>query len=109
MVETRDHRPNVSQSALSLPIPEELTNAVSHINSNLGDVHVTDAEEMDERIDSHFAREGSDDVNGVLATLDADALHDVVGSPLGLRRGREAARPFYGGCVPICLKAKLRR
>ncbi len=52
-------------------------------------------EQMDEKIDAHFAYEGNDDVEGVLATLDVDATHDVVGSPLGTRHGREAARPFY--------------
>lgn len=51
--------------------------------------------EMDRKIDEHFAFEGSDDVEGVLATLAPDATHDVVGSPMGLLQGREAIRPFY--------------
>ncbi|HEY5793060.1 MAG TPA: ester cyclase [Chthoniobacterales bacterium] len=52
-------------------------------------------EEMDRKLDEHFAYEGGDDVEGVLATLAQDATHDVVGSPLGPLRGREAARAFY--------------
>lgn len=51
--------------------------------------------QMDESIDTHFAYEGRDDVEGVLATLHPEATHDVVGSPLGTLHGREAARPFY--------------
>ena len=51
--------------------------------------------EMDAKLDEHFAFEARDDVEGVLATLAVDAEHDVVGSPFGLTRGREAARAFY--------------
>lgn len=51
--------------------------------------------EMDRKIDEHFAFEAQDDVGGVLATLEADAEHDIVGWPTGPTRGREAARPFY--------------
>jgi predicted ester cyclase len=46
-------------------------------------------------MDEHFAFEGGDDVEGVLATLTDDAEHDIVGWPLGPTRGREAARRFY--------------
>lgn len=52
-------------------------------------------EQMDRRIDEHFGYEKCDDVEGVLATLAADATHDVVGWPHGPSRGREAARRFY--------------
>ena len=52
-------------------------------------------EEMDRKIDEHFGFEARDDVEGVLATLTDDAEHDVVGSPGGPTRSREAARPFY--------------
>ncbi|MCL4183784.1 MAG: ester cyclase [Burkholderiaceae bacterium] len=52
-------------------------------------------EEMDRKIDEHFGFEARDDVEGVLATLTDDVEHDVVGSPRGPTRGREAARPFY--------------
>ena len=51
--------------------------------------------QMDAKLDEHFAFEARDDVEGVLATLAVDAEHDVVGSPFGLTRGREAARAFY--------------
>jgi ketosteroid isomerase-like protein len=51
--------------------------------------------ELDRKIDEHFTFEARDDVEGVLATLAADAEHDVVGSPFGPTRGREAARAFY--------------
>lgn len=51
--------------------------------------------QMDRKIDEHFAFEGSDNVEGVLATLAPDAVHDVVGLPQGPSRGREAARAFY--------------
>jgi hypothetical protein len=50
---------------------------------------------MDAMLDEHFAFESRDDVEGVLATLAVDAIHDVVGSPFGATRGREAARAFY--------------
>jgi hypothetical protein len=52
-------------------------------------------EEMDRRIDEHFGFEASDNVEGVLATLDVDVEHDIVGWPAGPVQGREATRPFY--------------
>ena len=52
-------------------------------------------EQMDRKIDEHFAYEGADDVAGVLATLAEDAVHDVIGYPTGPSHGREAARRFY--------------
>lgn len=52
-------------------------------------------QQMDAKMDEHFAFEGGDDVEGVLATLADDAEHDIVGWPLGPTRGREAARRFY--------------
>ena len=52
-------------------------------------------EEMDRKIDEHFAFEANDDIEGVLSTLAPDAVHDIVGWPAGPTRGREAARPFY--------------
>jgi predicted ester cyclase len=51
--------------------------------------------EMDRRIDQHFGFEATDNVEGVLATLSADAEHDIVGWPTGPTHGRESARPFY--------------
>ncbi|HEX8641746.1 MAG TPA: ester cyclase [Allosphingosinicella sp.] len=54
-------------------------------------------EQMDRKLDEHFAYEAADDVEGVLATLDEDVEHDIVGSPTGPVRGPEAARAFYEG------------
>jgi hypothetical protein len=51
--------------------------------------------DMDRKIDEHFHHEATDNVEGVLATLAPDAVHDIVGWPPGPCRGREAARRFY--------------
>lgn len=51
--------------------------------------------EMDRKLDEHFGFEAQDNVEGVLATLASDVEHDIVGSPTGPTRGRDAARPFY--------------
>jgi len=52
-------------------------------------------EEMDMKVDEHFAFEAEYDVAGVLATLSRDVEHDIVGWPGGPTRGREGARSFY--------------
>lgn len=52
-------------------------------------------QQMDKKMDEHFAFEGRDDVDGVLATLTDDVEHDIVGWPLGPSHGREGARKFY--------------
>jgi hypothetical protein len=52
-------------------------------------------QEMDRKVDEHFGFEARDDVEGVLATLAPDVVHDIVGWPSGPTRGREGARPFY--------------
>ena len=52
-------------------------------------------QQMDAKMDEHFAFEGRDDMEGVLATLTDDAEHDIVGWPLGPTQGREGARRFY--------------
>ena len=44
-------------------------------------------EQMDRKIDEHFAFEAADDVEGVLATLAPDAKHDIVGWPTGPTSG----------------------
>jgi len=51
--------------------------------------------EMDRKLDEHFAFEAADDVEGVLATLEHDVEHDVVGWPTGPAHGHDGARPFY--------------
>jgi hypothetical protein len=50
---------------------------------------------MDQKLDEHFNYEATDNVEGVLATLTADADHDIVGYPTGPTKGRQAARAFY--------------
>ncbi|MDO8381076.1 ester cyclase [Phenylobacterium sp.] len=52
-------------------------------------------QEMDRKIDEHFAFEATDDVEGVLSTLSPDVEHDIVGWPTGPTHGPEGARPFY--------------
>ncbi|CAG0959903.1 hypothetical protein PHYC_00667 [Phycisphaerales bacterium] len=52
-------------------------------------------EQMDWKIDEHFGFEAADNIEGVVATLSPDAVHDIVGYPTGPTRGRESARPFY--------------
>lgn len=51
--------------------------------------------EMDRFLDTHFGFEARDDVEGVLNTLAPNAVHDVVGWPMGPSHGRAAARSFY--------------
>jgi predicted ester cyclase len=52
-------------------------------------------EQMDAKIDEHFRFEAQDDVEGVVATLAPDAVHDIVGWPSGPTLGRDNARAFY--------------
>jgi uncharacterized protein len=52
-------------------------------------------EEMDRKLDEHFAFEAADDVEGVLSTLTADVTHDIVGWPGGVSRNPDQARAFY--------------
>ena len=52
-------------------------------------------QQMDSKMDQHFAFEGRDDVDGVLATLTDDVEDDIVGWPFGPSHGREGARKFY--------------
>lgn len=52
-------------------------------------------EEMDRKMDEHFAFEGADDVEGVLSTLTPDVTHDIVGWPGGVSHSPAEARNFY--------------
>jgi len=52
-------------------------------------------DQMDVLMDRHFAFEMADDVDGVLATLAADAEHDIVGAPGGPTVGAAETRPTY--------------
>ncbi len=54
-------------------------------------------EQYDEMIDRHYRFEANDDVEGVLSTMVDDLEHDLVGSPMGAVRGKDAARAFYEG------------
>ena len=56
--------------------------------------------QMDAKLDEHFGFEARDDIEGVVATLAEDVVHDVVGWPPGPSHGREAARTFYEGTFP---------
>ena len=57
-------------------------------------------EQMDRKVDEHFAFEAADNIEGVLATLTPDVEHDIVGSPTGPTHGRDAARGFYEALFP---------
>jgi hypothetical protein len=52
-------------------------------------------QQMDAKMDEHFAFEARDDIEGVLATLTEDVDHDIVGWPLGPSHDRHGARRFY--------------
>ena len=52
-------------------------------------------QQMDRKMDEHFAFEHRDDIEGVLSTLTDDVEHDIVGWPSGPAHSREAARKFY--------------
>ena len=51
--------------------------------------------EMAVLMDRHFAYEMNDDVDGVLATLAPEAVHDIVGAPEGPTVGHLRTRPTY--------------
>ena len=52
-------------------------------------------EQMDELINQHFGFEATDDVEGVLASLDAEVRHEVVPSPMGAQTDKRGIREFY--------------
>jgi hypothetical protein len=64
--------------------------------------------EMDRKLDEHFGFEARDDVEGVLATLAPDAVHDVVGWPAGPSHGRAAARAFYESLFADLSESRVR-
>lgn len=67
------------------------------------------SQQMDKKMDEHFAFEGRDDIDGVLATLTDDVEHDIVGWPFGPSHGREAARKFYETLFVDLADSKVRR
>ncbi len=59
-------------------------------------------EQMDALVNEHFGFEASDDVDGVMGTLDDDAEHEVIPSPVGVLRDPEKQRSYYEmlfGCL----------
>lgn len=65
-------------------------------------------EQMDRKLDEHFGYEMRDDVEGVVATLDPDVEHDIVGWPAGPSYGREQARQFYEATFADLSDGKVR-
>lgn len=65
-------------------------------------------EQMDRKLDEHFGYEMRDDVEGVVATLDPDVEHDIVGWPAGPSHGREQARQFYEATFADLSDGKVR-
>jgi SnoaL-like domain len=58
---------------------------------------------MDEVVNQHFMYEATDDIEGVLSSLTADADHEVVPSPMGPIKGQEQIRAYYEMLFP-CLR-----
>ncbi len=52
-------------------------------------------EQMDALVNEHFGFEASDDVDGVMGTLDDDAEHEVIASPVGLLNDPAEQRRYY--------------
>jgi predicted ester cyclase len=51
--------------------------------------------QMDAKLDEHFGFEAADNVEGVLATLTPDVVHDIVGWPPGPAKNHDDVRAFY--------------
>ncbi|WP_394839875.1 nuclear transport factor 2 family protein [Pendulispora rubella] len=54
-------------------------------------------EDMDAVLAAHITAEAAHDMEGILATLCDDAVHQLTGVPGGLIQGREAIRERYAG------------
>lgn len=52
-------------------------------------------EQMDELVDEHFGFEATDDVDGVMGTLDDGAEHEVIPSPVGVLNDPAKQRAYY--------------
>lgn len=65
-------------------------------------------QQMDAKMDEHFAFEGSDNIEGVLETLTDDVEHDIVGWPLGPAHDRDGARKFYEATFNDLSDSKVR-
>ena len=57
-------------------------------------------EAMDRIVNDHFMYEATADLEGVLRTYAEDPVHQVVGGPDGLLRGKAAIRGFYERLFP---------
>jgi len=55
---------------------------------------------MDQIVNDHFMYEATADLEGVLRTYTDDPMHQVVGGPDGLLRGKPAIRGFYERLFP---------
>ena len=64
--------------------------------------------DMDRAIDEHFGFEAADDVEGVLATLTPDVVHDIVGWPGGPSHGHDGARAFYEATFNDLAESRVR-
>lgn len=53
------------------------------------------AAEMDHLVEAHINAEMAGDIAGAVAEYTDDVEHDVVGSPTGPVKGKDAARGFY--------------
>ena len=52
-------------------------------------------EEMDQLVNEHCQFEATDDVDGVVGTLDDEAEHEVIPSPVGTLTDRAQMRSYY--------------
>ena len=57
-------------------------------------------EVMDRIVNDHFMYEATADLEGVLGTYAEDPVHQVVGGPDGMLRGKAAIRGFYERLFP---------
>jgi ketosteroid isomerase-like protein len=52
-------------------------------------------EQMDDLVNEHFGFEAADDVEGVMGTLDENAEHEVIPSPMGALNDPAQQRSYY--------------
>jgi hypothetical protein len=67
---------------------------------------------MDRIIDAHFDAERRGDTAAILATVSDDIRHEVLGTGLGLLKGKEAVGTFYAQLsrdLPIGSYTTIRR
>lgn len=64
-------------------------------------------EEMDKVLGAHFAAEATHDLDGILATLTDDAVHDAVGMPVEVLRDHAAIVERYKYLFTAMLDEKI--